>query len=394
MVFHKKIVNKLSLQPPGILQLILCQFSLVMLCEHSCEINTLYPCRSTRGCSIWLLSLKCSVGLRLSEKHMPCLTLDARLRAMGCCKEGRPKPMLQIDLVRKDTDWYLWTRYQDTGLVQDRLCSGWLSVTEVGCVHQGRAFAQSLPNCWSHCPDHTCTASHQWENCAEPPTCIRPRRPCVRSLLLLRHRMATMVTKPSEMETYRVGSYTLDQCIAFLSWCLWRTTKGPSSYWGTLLGRLHFPTTSLQWWQCHGMGLGVGGITAHGRTCHLSLVILDGNFNGQQYRDEVLRQHVLLFVQGQARIRTLLQDNARPHVARIFRDFLRCQITQVMEWPAISPDLLLLEHVWDVMDRCLRQVATRLTDYWESSLWAVAGHRIGLLGKLGGVYPKAMCFLH
>ena len=49
---------------------------------------------------------------------------------------------------------------------------------------------------------------------------IHPCRPCVRPLLLPRHRMATMVTNPPEMETYRVGSYTLHQCIAFLSWCL------------------------------------------------------------------------------------------------------------------------------------------------------------------------------
>ena len=38
-----------------------------MLCEHSCKINNLRPCRSTRGCLLWLLSLKCSVGFLMSE---------------------------------------------------------------------------------------------------------------------------------------------------------------------------------------------------------------------------------------------------------------------------------------------------------------------------------------
>ena len=39
------------------------------------------------------------------------------------------------------------------------------------CAHQGCALAQSLPNCWSYCPDHPWTASNQWENCEEQPRC-------------------------------------------------------------------------------------------------------------------------------------------------------------------------------------------------------------------------------
>ena len=34
-------------------------------------------------------------------------------------------------------------------------------VTEAGCAHQGRAFAQSLSNFQSHCTDHPRTASYQ-----------------------------------------------------------------------------------------------------------------------------------------------------------------------------------------------------------------------------------------
>ncbi|GFX11450.1 transposable element Tcb2 transposase [Trichonephila clavipes] len=39
------------------------------------------------------------------------------------------------------------------------------------------------------------------------------------------------------------------------------------------------------------------------------------------------------------------QDNARPHTARVAQDFLRH--FQTLPWPAHSPDLSPVEHVWD-----------------------------------------------
>ncbi|GFS84766.1 DDE_3 domain-containing protein [Trichonephila clavipes] len=39
------------------------------------------------------------------------------------------------------------------------------------------------------------------------------------------------------------------------------------------------------------------------------------------------------------------QDNARPHTARVAQDFLR--YFQTLPWPARSPYLSPIEHVWD-----------------------------------------------
>ncbi|GFT99699.1 transposable element Tcb2 transposase [Trichonephila clavipes] len=47
--------------------------------------------------------------------------------------------------------------------------------------------------------------------------------------------------------------------------------------------------------------------------------------------------------------RTADQDNARPHTARIAQDFLRH--FQTLPWPARSPDLSPVEHVWDQLKR-------------------------------------------
>ncbi|GFX85274.1 transposable element Tcb2 transposase [Trichonephila clavipes] len=43
------------------------------------------------------------------------------------------------------------------------------------------------------------------------------------------------------------------------------------------------------------------------------------------------------------------QDNARPHTARVAQDFLR--LFQTLPWPARSPHLSPLEHVWDQLKR-------------------------------------------
>ncbi|GFW01504.1 DDE_3 domain-containing protein [Trichonephila clavipes] len=43
------------------------------------------------------------------------------------------------------------------------------------------------------------------------------------------------------------------------------------------------------------------------------------------------------------------QDNARPHTTRVAQDFLRH--FETLPWPARSPDLSPVEHVWDQLKR-------------------------------------------
>ncbi|GFU69121.1 transposable element Tc1 transposase [Trichonephila clavipes] len=47
------------------------------------------------------------------------------------------------------------------------------------------------------------------------------------------------------------------------------------------------------------------------------------------------------------------QDNARPHVAKTLKSYLDSQQVQLLPWPAFSPDMSPIEHVWDIVGRRL-----------------------------------------
>ncbi|KAI3357649.1 hypothetical protein L3Q82_016055 [Scortum barcoo] len=50
-----------------------------------------------------------------------------------------------------------------------------------------------------------------------------------------------------------------------------------------------------------------------------------------------------------------MQDNARPHVAGVCQQFLQDEGIDAMDWPARSPDLNPIEHIWDIMSRSIHQ---------------------------------------
>ncbi|GFV86167.1 transposable element Tc1 transposase [Trichonephila clavipes] len=89
-----------------------------------------------------------------------------------------------------------------------------------------------------------------------------------------------------------------------------------------------------------------GAILYYGRS---NLLRIEGNLNINRYVREVLQPEVVPFLQGLPRD-IFQQDNARPHVTKTVRDFCSTQHMQLLPWPAYSPNMSPIEHVWDLVD--------------------------------------------
>ncbi|GFX30199.1 transposable element Tc3 transposase [Trichonephila clavipes] len=114
-----------------------------------------------------------------------------------------------------------------------------------------------------------------------------------------------------------------------------------------------------------------GGIILGSRTdLHVQSVTMTGHI----YRDVSLEQHVRL-VRGTMGAEFLFMDeNAHPHRANIVDEFLQSEDITRMDWPAYSPDLNPIEHVWDMLGRriaavnssttCVPELRRALLDEW------------------------------
>ncbi|GFU98000.1 transposable element Tcb2 transposase [Trichonephila clavipes] len=92
-----------------------------------------------------------------------------------------------------------------------------------------------------------------------------------------------------------------------------------------------------------------GGISIDGRTD--LYIIRDGPLTARRYRDEILRPIVVPYAAAIGDDFILKDDNCRPHHDNLVEDFLFEGGIVVMEWPAYSPGMNPIEHVWDALGR-------------------------------------------
>ncbi len=135
-----------------------------------------------------------------------------------------------------------------------------------------------------------------------------------------------------------------------------------------------------------------GGVMVWAGVCYgqrTQVYFIDGILNAQRYRDEILRSNVVPFIHDHHLM--LQHDNARPHVTRICTQFLEAENIPVLAWPAYSPDMSPTEHVWDVLDRCIRQrvpvpaniqkLHTDIEEEWTNITQATINNLINSMGR-------------
>ncbi|GFW73025.1 transposable element Tcb2 transposase [Trichonephila clavipes] len=92
-----------------------------------------------------------------------------------------------------------------------------------------------------------------------------------------------------------------------------------------------------------------GGISIDGRTDFY--IIRDGPLTTRRYRDEILRPIVVPYAAAIEDDFILMDDNCRPTRDNLMEDFLFEEGIVRMEWPACSPDMNPIKHVWDALGR-------------------------------------------
>ncbi|KAI3365747.1 hypothetical protein L3Q82_000757 [Scortum barcoo] len=134
-----------------------------------------------------------------------------------------------------------------------------------------------------------------------------------------------------------------------------------------------------------------GGISLGGRTAlH---VLARGSLTAIRYRDEILRPLVRPYAGAVGPGFLLMQDNARPHVAGVCQQFLQDEGIDAMDWPARSPDLNPIEHIWDIMSRSIhhqrhvapqtvQELADALVQVWEEIPQETIRHLIRSMPRL------------
>lgn len=90
------------------------------------------------------------------------------------------------------------------------------------------------------------------------------------------------------------------------------------------------------------------------------------------------------------------QDNDPKHTSRMARDWFQENNINVLPWPASSPDMNIIEHAWDALERRVRErpnLPRNLEELWValSEEWVNLG--LGVVGVLYESMPRRIVAL-
>jgi hypothetical protein len=82
------------------------------------------------------------------------------------------------------------------------------------------------------------------------------------------------------------------------------------------------------------------------------LTVIEGKIDSKKYL-ELVQDVVMPEIQASEVDLIFMQDNARPHTARVVTDYYHENNVQMLDWPPQSPDLNPIEQVWAIMKQKL-----------------------------------------
>jgi hypothetical protein len=123
---------------------------------------------------------------------------------------------------------------------------------------------------------------------------------------------------------------------------------------------------------------------------HTQLKIVQGTLNAVKYRGDNLDPIVLPFQQQRNFDHVIQHDNARCHMARVCQDFLNENHIRVLPWPALSPDLSPIKHLWDELGRRVRHYQNLPETLQEQRDALVEQHPTSLYSTIDWFYASEL----